>query len=117
MTQPPFNLVASGKQVFVLTGKKINQTSFEKISILNLYLFNSFFHTGLNGEETVIDVGDITSLLPIPDRNQFYDVKDLTEITGSDPLSVIGPCGGPWQFIGADSEASTRIYLNSNSYI
>jgi len=39
----------------------------------------------------------------------LYNVKDLKQITGSDPLVIIGACGGPYPFFGADSEASTYL--------
>ncbi|XP_015378904.1 PREDICTED: ester hydrolase C11orf54 homolog [Diuraphis noxia] len=60
---------------------------------------------GLCGDENVFDIGDVTNFVPSFKREKLYNVKDLKQITGSDPLTIIGACGGPFPFFGADSEA------------
>ncbi|KAL5235266.1 hypothetical protein ACI65C_002676 [Semiaphis heraclei] len=66
---------------------------------------------GLCGDENVLDIGDITNLIPSIKREKLYNVKDLKQITGSDPLVIIGACGGPYPFFGADSECVKNVKM------
>lgn len=75
-----------------------------------LYIILALKTVGLSGDEKVIDIGDINNLIPVIKREKLYNVRDLKQITGSDPLCIIGPCGGPYPLIGVDSEVS--IYYN-----
>lgn len=70
-----------------------------------------YFYLGLSGDENVFDIGDVVNIIPEIKREKLYNVKDLKQITASDPLFVIGPCGGPYPFIGVDSEASIIILI------
>lgn len=71
------------------------------------YIF--YWCVGLCGDETVLDIGDMTNLIPSIKREKLYNIKDLKQITGSDPLAIIGACGGPYPLVGADSEASISV--------
>jgi len=66
---------------------------------------------GLSGDENVFDIGDITNLIPSIKREKLYDVKDLKQITGSDPLVIIGACAGPYPFFGVDSESVENVTM------
>ncbi|CAI6343094.1 unnamed protein product [Macrosiphum euphorbiae] len=66
---------------------------------------------GLCGDENVFDIGDVTNVVPSVKREKLYNVKDLKRITRSDPLFIIGPCAGPYPFLGADSKASTSVTI------
>jgi len=66
---------------------------------------------GLNGDENVFDIGDITNLIPSIKREKLYDVKDLKQITGSDPLVIIGACAGPYPFFGVDGESVENVTI------
>lgn len=60
----------------------------------------------MNGDETVIDVGSPSYLLPLVNLNKLYDIKDFKQITGSDPLFVVGAGAGPWPYAGVNCEVS-----------
>jgi len=54
--------------------------------------------------------------MPSIKREKLYNIKDLKQITGSDPLVIIGACAGPYPFFGVDSEASIlSLYRLINS--
>jgi len=61
---------------------------------------------GLSGEENVLDIGDVVNIIPVIKREKLYNMRDLQQITGTDPLCVIGPCAGPHPLIEVDSEVS-----------
>ncbi|NP_001232953.1 uncharacterized protein LOC100572956 [Acyrthosiphon pisum] len=69
---------------------------------------------GLCGDENVFDIGDVTNLLPSLKREKLYNVKDLKQITGSDPLFIIGACAGPYPFFGADSECVENVKMTGD---
>lgn len=72
-------------------------------------MFHYVFDIGLSGDENVFDVGDVVNIVPAIKREKLYDLKDLKQITESDPMFVVGPCAGPYPFVGADSEVSIRF--------
>jgi hypothetical protein len=59
---------------------------------------------GLSGNETVIDVGSPSYLLPSVNLDKLYDIKDFKKVIGSDPLSIVGAGAGPWPYVGVNSE-------------
>ncbi|XP_050056367.1 ester hydrolase C11orf54 homolog [Aphis gossypii] len=69
---------------------------------------------GLNGDENVFDIGDITNLIPSIKREKLYNIKDLKRITGSDPLVIIGACAGPYPFFGVDSECVENVKMTGD---
>lgn len=68
--------------------------------------------SGLSGDENILDIGDLTSFIPVIKRDKLYNIKGLKQVTDSEPLFVIGPSGGPFPFIGVDSEASVYTIIN-----
>lgn len=77
----------------------------ENLCVL-IMVYNDTCLTGLSGDETVIDVGSPSYLLPLVDRNKVYDIRDFKRLTGSDPLFVAGAGAGPWPHVGVNSEVS-----------
>ncbi|XP_022166596.1 ester hydrolase C11orf54 homolog isoform X2 [Myzus persicae] len=69
---------------------------------------------GLCGDENVFDISDVTNLIPSIKREKLYNVKDLKQITGSDPLVIIGACAGPYPFFGADSECVENVKITGD---
>ncbi|XP_022166625.1 ester hydrolase C11orf54-like [Myzus persicae] len=69
---------------------------------------------GLCGDENVFDIGDVTNFIPSLKREKLYNVKDLKQITGSDPLVIIGACAGPYPFFGADSECVENVKMTGD---
>lgn len=69
-----------------------------------MYKIICIVYAGLGGNESVIDIGGPSYLLPLVNLEKVYDIKDLTKITGSDPLFVIGAGAGPWPYTGVDCE-------------
>ncbi|VVC31574.1 Domain of unknown function DUF1907 [Cinara cedri] len=69
---------------------------------------------GLSGDETVIDVGSPSYLLPLVDRNKLYDMGDLKRVTGSDPMFAVGAGAGPWPHIGVNCEFVGNVQISCN---
>lgn len=53
---------------------------------------------GLSGNETAVHIGSLWNLMPLAKLEKLYDMKDIKQITGSDPLFVIGAGAGPWPY-------------------
>lgn len=64
---------------------------------------------GFSGDEKVIDIGSPSYLLPLVNLDKVYDVRDLKQVTESDPLFVVGAGAGPWPHVGSNCEVSIQI--------
>ncbi|XP_025193709.1 ester hydrolase C11orf54 homolog [Melanaphis sacchari] len=69
---------------------------------------------GLSGNENVFDIGEITNMIPSIKREKLYNIKDLKQITGSDPLVIFGACAGPYPFLGIDSECVVNVKMTGD---
>lgn len=72
---------------------------------------------GLNGDETVIDIGSPSFLLPLVNLSKVYDIRDFTKVTGTDSLFVIGAGAGPWPHAGVNCEFIGNVQLTSNDSV
>ncbi|XP_050535250.1 ester hydrolase C11orf54 homolog [Daktulosphaira vitifoliae] len=72
---------------------------------------------GLSGNENIIDVGSPSYLLPLVNRNKVYNFKDLKQVTGSDPIFIIGAGAGPWPYSGVNCELAGNVYSSCNNVI
>ncbi|XP_025416016.1 ester hydrolase C11orf54 homolog isoform X2 [Sipha flava] len=115
LTEPPLARIVQA----VLPGLKKNfeSVSVEVVPCPDLTQPPFYLATeGLSGNETVIDVGSPSYLLPSVNLDKLYDIKDFKKVIGSDPLSIVGAGAGPWPYVGVNSEFIGNVKFSGNNH-
>lgn len=66
---------------------------------------------GLSGNETAIHFGSLWNLFPLEKLEKLYDMKDIKQLTGSDPMFVVGAGAGPWPYAAGEVIMRSLQYL------
>ncbi|KAJ8933617.1 hypothetical protein NQ314_013907 [Rhamnusium bicolor] len=64
---------------------------------------------GLGGKTKIVDIGGPPYLLPVPDREKVYDLKDVVKLVHSNPAFIIGAGAGPHPYVGVNCEGILNL--------
>uniref|UniRef100_A0A1B6EDV6 DUF1907 domain-containing protein n=1 Tax=Clastoptera arizonana TaxID=38151 RepID=A0A1B6EDV6_9HEMI len=116
LAQPPLNLIA--KAINDGLTKDFEYVQAEVVDCPDLT--KAPFHLaaeGLGGSETIVEFGGVPYLMPLVQRDKVYDLKDLIQIIGIDPVFVVGAGAGPHVYVQKNSELVTNISISKNNII
>ena len=60
----------------------------------------------------MIELGGPANLLPLVQREKYYDLNTIPKLVGDDECFVIGAGAGPWPYVGVNCE----VIFVSDSY-
>ena len=90
------------------------QVSVVQCPNLQLSPFN-LAQIGLSGNEKIVDVGGPPYLVPTPNKNKKFSFEKIAELIGMSNVSLIGPCAGPHDVIGSNSEMVANLFIEKDN--
>ena len=69
--------------------------------------------TGICGRPTILDVGGVPYLIPMPDRSRVYSFDTLAKIITIEDAFFIGAGAGGCHLLGVNSEMMANLKLDS----
>ncbi|XP_011867594.1 PREDICTED: ester hydrolase C11orf54 homolog [Vollenhovia emeryi] len=75
----------------------------------------NFYRKGLCGSPIILEVGGPSHLLPVVQRDKFYDVKSLLrQLNYNHDTLVIGAAAGPWPHTGRNCELIMKLNVTND---
>ena len=96
------------KQFFKYVEVSVVQCPNLKLSPFNLA------QVGLSGNEKIVDVGGPPYLVPIPNKNKNFSFEKIASLIGMSNVSLIGPCAGPHEVVGSNSEMIANLSIEKD---